>query len=84
MGKFCTILKRIRSSEYVQRNWEHLPVIHPGDNASDAAAYAAQKELVPKHRSDIKWLPQEVAATWKRINVTEGKPTPSSWMKENC
>ena len=52
-------LKRIHSSEYVQKNWEHLLVIHPGNNAADAAAYAAQPALVPRHRTDIKWLDQE-------------------------
>ena len=66
-------LKRVHSSDYVQENWEHLLVIHPGDNAADAAAYAAQPELVPRHRTDIKWLDQEVAAGWSRIQVVPGK-----------
>ena len=65
--------KRVHSSDYVQENWEHLLVIHPGDNAADAAAYAAQPELVPRHRTDIKWLDQEVAAGWSRIQVVQGK-----------
>jgi hypothetical protein len=76
-------LKRVHSSEYVQRNWEHLLVIHPGNNAADAAAYAAQTALVPRHRTDIKWLNQEIAAGWSRVQVTPGNSTPSSWMKAN-
>ena len=66
-------LRRVHSSEYVQKNWEHLLVIHPGGNAADAAAYAAQPALVPKHKTDIKWLDQEVAAGWRRIQVVPGK-----------
>ena len=60
-------------SEYVRENWEHLLVTHPGNNAADAAAYAAQTALVPKHRTDIKWLDQKVAAGWSRVQVTAGK-----------
>ena len=70
----CTqVLERVHSFDYVQENWEHLLVIHPGDNATDAAAYAAQPALVPKHRTDIRWLDQKVAAGWSRIQVVPGK-----------
>jgi hypothetical protein len=66
-------LKRIHSSEYVQKNWEHLLVIHPGNDAVEAAAYAAQPALVPRHRTDIKWLDQEVTAGWSKVQVIPGK-----------
>ena len=48
-------------------------MIHPGNNAADAAAYAAQPALVPRHRTDIEWLDQEVAAGWSRVQVVPGK-----------
>ena len=60
-------LKRVHSPEYVRKNWEYPLVIHPGNNAADAPA------LVPKHRTDIKWLDQKVAAGWSRIQVSPGK-----------
>ena len=64
-------LRRAHSSEYVQKVWEHLLVIHPRNNAVGAAAYAAQPKLVPRHRTDIMWLNQEVAAGWTKVQVAK-------------
>ena len=67
--------RRIRSSEYVQENWNHLLVLHPGNNQAEADEYASQPGLVPANRDDIKWLPQSVVASWKRIRPESGKLT---------
>ena len=42
---------------------------------AEAVEYASQPSLVPTNRDDIKWLPQSVAATLKRIDPESGKLT---------
>ena len=42
---------------------------------AEAVKYVSQPSLVPANRDDIKWLPQSVAATWKRIHPESGKLT---------
>lgn len=75
---WCRCIKRVRrihSSEYVQKNWNHRLVLHPGNNLAEASEYASQPSLVPKNRGDIKWLPQSVCASWKRIYPDKDKLT---------
>jgi hypothetical protein len=67
--------RRVHPPEYVQKNWNHKLVLHPGNNLAEAAEYASQPSLVPTHRDDIKWLPQSVVANWKRIHPESGKLT---------
>jgi hypothetical protein len=68
-------VRRVYSSEYIQKNWNHLLVLHPGNSLAEAVEYASQPSLVPANRADIKWLSQSVAATWKRIHPESGKLT---------
>jgi hypothetical protein len=73
--RYTNRVRRVHSSEYVRDNWNHLLVIHPGNNLAEAGEYASQPSLVPANRSDIKWLPQEISADWKRIYPEKGKLT---------
>ena len=50
-------------------------MIHPGNDLAEAGEYAGQSSLVPANRDDIKWLPQEITADWKRIHLEEDKLT---------
>ena len=50
-------------------------MLHPGNSLAEADEYASQPSLVPANRVDITWLPQSVAATWKRIYPESGKLT---------
>ena len=50
-------------------------MLHPGNSLAEADEYASQTSLVPANRDDIKWLPQSVAATWKRIHPESGRLT---------
>ena len=72
----CTkYVRRVRSSECVHNNWNHLLVIHPCNSLAEAGEYASQPSRVPSNRNDIKWLPQEVTADWKRIHPEKDKLT---------
>ena len=64
--------RQVHSFEYVQKDRNHLLVLHPGTNPAEADDYASQPSLVPAHRDDIKWLPQSVVASWKRIHPEHG------------
>jgi hypothetical protein len=68
-------VRRVHTSEYVRDSWNNLLVIHPGNSLAEASECASQPSLVPANRSDIKWLPQEVSANWKRIHPEKGKLT---------
>jgi hypothetical protein len=68
-------VRRIHSSDYVQKNWNHQLVLHPGNNQAEASEYASQPSLIPANRTDIKWLPQSVCATWKQIHPEKDKLT---------
>lgn len=65
-------LRRKHSAAYVQQEWEHLLVLHPGGNAKERRQYAAQVDAVPKHRDDIQWLQQDVTCGWERVKPTAG------------
>ena len=47
-------VRRVHPSKYVQENWNHLLVLHPGDTLAEAGEYESQPGLVPANRDDIK------------------------------